>query len=329
MKNEKGLAKFIDVCAKGLGKVYEPIHLVRMAKAEAKSMKLLAETARITSDVPMKINFEDTAFSTELETKEVQELCERAMGRDLYFKMVKQRNIESVIGKAYVELEDEKIISEEPIEQDWILRFFSYAEEVSDEDIQTLWAKILAGEIKKPKSYSLRTLETLRNLSKDEALLFNKIVPCIMGKNARCVLYSNLDVLKKYDIIYEDILKLADCGLISIAMSRINATFTKEGPFLYNTEHLIMVEPLKCEEVFVDLGIYALTSAGAELYNTIRHSESCRIQYVVDVANSIYQTCKGRARIKINLIKEEEGNKIYCHAIPYKIIENEEEKNSK
>jgi hypothetical protein len=32
--------------------------------------------------------------------------------------------------------------------------------------MQALWGKILAGEIKQSKSYSLQTLEIIRNLSK-------------------------------------------------------------------------------------------------------------------------------------------------------------------
>ena len=36
---------------------------------------------------------------------------------------------------------------------------------MSSEELQTLWGRTLAGEIKSPGSYSLRTLDFLKNLS--------------------------------------------------------------------------------------------------------------------------------------------------------------------
>ena len=41
--------------------------------------------------------------------------------------------------------------------------------------MQDLWGRILAGEVQKPNSYSLKTLDILRNLSKTEAELFEKV----------------------------------------------------------------------------------------------------------------------------------------------------------
>ncbi len=44
-----------------------------------------------------------------------------------------------------------------------------YAGDVSVEQMQLLWGRLLAGELKAPGSYSLRCLDFLRNLSQDEA----------------------------------------------------------------------------------------------------------------------------------------------------------------
>jgi len=85
-----------------------------------------------------------------------------------------QKNIESITQKAALNLEGEPTVSEEPVNQDWTTRFFDYAEDISNIEMQELWGKILAGEIKQPKSYSLRTLDIIRNLSEDEARVFMK-----------------------------------------------------------------------------------------------------------------------------------------------------------
>ena len=303
MKNEKGLAKFIEVCGKGVGKIYEPIHLVRMAKARAKSMEIIAEAARNTNDVPMKIKFKDDSFATELETKEVQALCERAMGRDLYFKMIKQRNIESVIGKSYTELEDEEMISEEPVEQDWILRFFSYAEEVSDEDMQALWASILAGEIKKPKSYSLRTLNTLRNLSKEEALTFNKLQPLILSRRSKRFVVSNLNTLEKYGVTYEDLLRLEECGLLCLQKSKINMNIPKNQTQIFLEYHKTLIGALsksKQSEI-LELGVYFLTTAGVELSSFVDEKND---DYIFEIAEMLSKNDK----IELTIFKVKEND---------------------
>ena len=85
----------------------------------------------------------------------------------------KLNNVQSVISETQNHFEKGETVSDEPVNADWLNRFFSIVEEVSDEYMQKLWAQILAGEVKHPKSYSLRTLELLKNLSPKEAEYIN------------------------------------------------------------------------------------------------------------------------------------------------------------
>ena len=55
---------------------------------------------------------------------------------------------------------------------DWFIRFFDAASNVSNEDLQKIWAKLLAGETICKGCFSLRAIETLYNMSPDEARLF-------------------------------------------------------------------------------------------------------------------------------------------------------------
>ncbi|MGL5039614.1 MAG: DUF2806 domain-containing protein [Aeromonas sp.] len=55
------------------------------------------------------------------------------------------------------------------IDDDWLFRWRDYAGDVSNDTMQTLWGRILAGEVKSPGSFSMRTLDFLRNLSQEEA----------------------------------------------------------------------------------------------------------------------------------------------------------------
>lgn len=94
-----------------------------------------------------------------------------------YFQEIKkQGNINSTINFTMNELENETEVSDEKVDEDWINRFFNTIENISNEQLQQLWAKILAGEIKEPSTYSLRTLDILKNLSFKEAGCFLKLV---------------------------------------------------------------------------------------------------------------------------------------------------------
>ena len=55
---------------------------------------------------------------------------------------------------------------------DWFLHFFESAGCISNEDMQLLWARVLAGEMQKRGSFSFRTIEALRNMNREETLLF-------------------------------------------------------------------------------------------------------------------------------------------------------------
>ena len=47
---------------------------------------------------------------------------------------------------------------EEEVDQDWLNHFGDYSERASSDNVRTLWASVLAGEIRKPGSFSLSTL---------------------------------------------------------------------------------------------------------------------------------------------------------------------------
>ncbi len=91
-------------------------------------------------------------------------------------------------------------------------RFISNIGEVNNEQMQTLWAKVLARESIEPNSFSLKTLDCLRNLSSTDAMLFTKISSFVVNK--LCLI--NDDYLnEKYGISYNDILHLDECGLLN------------------------------------------------------------------------------------------------------------------
>ncbi len=90
-------------------------------------------------------------------------------------------NVSKALLSAEAVLEDD---AQEPPEQlvddDWLFRWREAASMVSSDELQALWGRALAGEIKSPGSCSLRTLEFLKNLSHSEASDIAKLSPFVI-----------------------------------------------------------------------------------------------------------------------------------------------------
>lgn len=158
------IEKLIDAVSGAIGKAYEPKHIRNMADAKAYELKIISETIRNNSDVP--IVYDSTGVS--IDTSNYEEIAKRASSRLAYQEITKQQNIEAVIDNAYEELGTTDSVSSEPVNANWMIRFFNSVEDISDESIQKIWGRILAGEIKRPNNYSYRTLEKLKNMTQQE-----------------------------------------------------------------------------------------------------------------------------------------------------------------
>ena len=80
--------------------------------------------------------------------------------------------------------DDPQTPPERKVDDDWLFRWRDSASTVSSEELQALWGRMLAGEIKSPGSFSLRTLEFLKNLSHEEALQIAKVSPFVIDGDA-------------------------------------------------------------------------------------------------------------------------------------------------
>lgn len=146
-KLSEPLTKLVDVTAAGIGTLYRPFGTVRQAKADAKAKIISAKT-----------------------DAEVLSLEQRAKFRLEHREALRQENIERIVLQAAHEMPDKA--SKDSVDKDWILQFFDHAQDVCDEEMQILWAKILAGEVAEPGTYSKRTLQFLKTIDKFEAEKF-------------------------------------------------------------------------------------------------------------------------------------------------------------
>ncbi|MDP3261210.1 MAG: DUF2806 domain-containing protein [Thermodesulfovibrionales bacterium] len=100
----------------------------------------------------------------------------------------------------------------DPVSDDWLLRWRDCAAGVSSDELQSLWGKVLAGEVKSPGRYSLRTMEFLRNLSQEEAKAIEKLSPFVISN----IIYRGDDeLLKSEGINFSSFLSVQELGVIS------------------------------------------------------------------------------------------------------------------
>lgn len=108
---------------------------------------------------------------------------------EAFAEMALSASLSSVVNKVKVAQLAVEDLSENTVEQeetaeidlDWLNHFGSHAEKVSSERMQPLWAKVLAGEIRRPGAFSLSTLRLLSELDQSMALAFQDEVKCRVG----------------------------------------------------------------------------------------------------------------------------------------------------
>ncbi len=141
--------KLIDAVSKAVGVWYEPINIKRLAKADVEATRI--------KEIG-KLELEET-------------LTQRAIDRITYQETRRQKNIENITNEAIKFLPES--VSEEKVDEDWMFQFIENCQDISDEQMKSLWAKILAGEVTQPKTFSLRTLGFLKTMSKVDAEIFS------------------------------------------------------------------------------------------------------------------------------------------------------------
>jgi len=163
---------------KGIGKLSEPLLKVVNAKAEAHSKRITSseELNAQKNELRLYLDFINSLADARA-TQESTALLSRVLERQIVENTNKQLIRENVARFALQELKEVDIPSDctNDIDEDWLNSFWTFVEQKSSEDIQRIFARILAGECLKPGSYSARLLQILSVMTKDDAIAFEVI----------------------------------------------------------------------------------------------------------------------------------------------------------
>ncbi len=295
---DKPITKLIEVVSNGIGVLYKPRAIRKEADAKAYEFKVL-ERAKSEALAENKIR--------------EAEIFERLNCRLVAKEMKRQNNIDDVVEIAATQLEQSKQVSEEIVDEDWTTRFFDIVQDVSNDDMKNLWGRILAGEVEQPNSYSKRTLELLRNLSKDEADLFVKVSQFVLKYNDYFIFNGKNNKLTQFNITYSDIAKLTEIGLLQagtfVQKQFLTQNQDRKVGLIYGS--IVVILDIKANTPQTDIPISVLSKAGEELLSLVDIKPN--IEYIKEMADSIR---KEGLTISYSEIKKISDDGTINHKIP-------------
>lgn len=184
---------------------------------------------------------------------------------------------------------------------DWFVRFYEAVGNISDEVMQDLWAKLLAGEVAEPSSFSLKTIDVLRNLSKQDAELFSLICSHSVMTRGQNFLPHYDTYLEKHNIYYTDIMKLNEQGLIfndgTIGFSM--SIGQNPNVLFWNNDLVMTIESSDDKNIEIHIKTYPFTKAGQELAVLVSKSvsEENFIELAKEIANKNQECILGVYKI--------------------------------
>lgn len=237
-------AKLIEKVSDAIGVLYEPRRIKKKAEAEAEAKKIT-----LLSDI------------------ELNDIEQRGLQRMIKQQARKQENIEDITMQAAKQMKEEDNISE--IEDDWLVHFFKECENISDKEMQYIWAQILSGEAKKKGMYSKRTINLLSSLDKTDADLITTLGQFIwQAKEPIPVLIDlEIDCIKNSGLTFSKLIHLDSIGIITVGTGySLNFNGTRGQIFYFDkTINFDFSKTQNPHTNSVQIGQALLTSTGMEL----------------------------------------------------------------
>jgi hypothetical protein len=268
-------AKPVDTLIKKIahttGVLYEPTRIKRKAKAEAE-----ANLIKVKNEI------------------EINDIQQRALQRLLTEETKKQENIEDITEKSFENINESA--KPEDIDEDWLSNFFDKCKNISNEEMQTHWSKLLSDEANNPGSISKKTIETFYMMDKKDALLYTKLLTYgWMFGNSVTIMIDDIqnNIYSKNGIDFSSLSHLEDMGLIKFntlsGFKRMG--FPKHIGILYYG-NLVQIEFNKETDNDIEIGKVLLTNVGLELSKIVN----------AQMDNEYFEYMKDKLSKKVKLI---------------------------
>lgn len=227
----------------------------------------------------------------EAKSKTFNEIADKLLksGKMTYLEFYKCHNFLKV-----AKLADEVFASGHPAEAgaetektefdfDWFMRFFDAVGNISNEDLQALWGRVMASELAHSKSCSLRTLDMIRNMSPKEAKTFDTLCKYVLRsgdvyyidsagfQDAHCGYVECNKYIERLGLNYsDDIRPLIEAGALSSDQDIAIYLGKETQPLTFGNDRILCIVQGKDEPpILFQQDAYILTASGRELFQII------------------------------------------------------------
>ncbi len=183
------------------------------------------------------------------------------------------------------------------VDDDWLEFFFDKAKDIGREEMQIIWAKLLAKEVRKPNSISKQLLHILSVIDYEEAKSFQKLADftVFIEEKPYALIFDTLfeAFYNKHGLKQEEIFRLEDIGLLQESDIGYDLTIVDEPTKLKYFDFEIDIEVSNT----IAVGNIALSRAGAELMSIITDKRR------IEGFDSIIKSVIGKKMMDVNLNK--------------------------
>lgn len=236
----KPLTKLVDAFANGCKWIAEPYQIKRIADANAYA-------SSVQSKEVFKQGLRDSLL----------EYTKRSM---LSIRESRQiDNLLNILNFAGQELRAIDNINDTPVSPEWSSRFFDYAQNIYEEEAQTIWAKILAQETATPGKFFKRTLDILYNIEPFEAKWFAELCQFVLDDT-----FVHLDVIHSKYFEFNKLQSMVDCRLLNAQECIIN--FDNSVDAIKFKSYCLKKKISQLQPEYISMSGFTLTDAGNQLY---------------------------------------------------------------
>ena len=253
--SEETKRKFLDKIASAVSIIYEPTRITRKAKAEV-------DAELIHQGRPLGLSIKDTQYLNQL----------------IYREKSRSKNFSKIIEKALPLISNDADPS--GIEDDWLNLFFDKASRIKDEDMQLLWAHILAGETNSPSSFSRQTLYIVDQINKSSARAFSELASYKFTFDEDLVVFlynfPKNDDGNVHSLNHDSLIQLESLGLLII--NNNHNTLSTDNSIIdcqyFNHKAKLELQRINSNNHYItEPGRVALTLSGKELIRICQADE--------------------------------------------------------
>ena len=249
---------------------------------------------------------EDLDAIKAIKTKYLQSLGNANVSPQALIELERRMNLDQIAFTALEEAANDRDhnIDEEPIDPDWFVQWRNRARDVSNEEMQLLWARVLNGQAKEGGSFSIHAMDFLSRMSRKDAELIELLGRFVIGNS---VVYSKaidggIPLLQKHGLTFARLLYLAEIGILS----RVDGLNTLGGSFSFvhggNSERalarchdkVLVFYRKSAEQNQITVVGYPVSTIGREILSLAQCSAV--LGYLKSVADGLRDSC---SRIEI------------------------------